>query len=761
MDAPANNDRLIRFSIYELDRASGELFKQGRKVKLQGQPFELLIALLDRPGVVLTREELRQRIWSSETAGDFDQGLNRAIHKVREALGDSAENPRFIETLPRRGYRFIGTIQEKRIDQSDSPGSPLPAVVEPSSPVTTEQPIMPRRDLWISGAILALIIAAAAGVWLLLHRSSAGNGPIQLQQLTTNSFENPILNAAISPDGKYLAYGDLTGVQIQLIGTGESYTLPRPSAVSSADLWIPTAWFPDGTHLLASSEHSTPSEQTTTAWSVSIVGGAAVPLRQGAVPQSISPDGSTIAFTTGGPALAWTNASVSDVMLQPPDIWLMNAQGSAARKVVAGGSGALHIGSVRWSPDGKRIAYQELRTSGEVTWNCSVKSVDTNGGKPTVIVTYPQTGVLLSQPADFAWLPDNRIVYAIKENSSSSQDTNLWQLKLDRRSGRATGKPQKITNLVGFRMSSFSYTTDGKHLAFESTREQSRIQLGRLETPGKAATGKLADTRLFTHDERNNAPWAFTADCKALIFSSDRTGKWAVYRQALDADVPELIHTDPESVAVTRLSPDGAYLIYLSSFRFLRAPVTGGPATFLFRDDNNSDFNCPQRSGLPCLVSDIDADRKQQTFYSFDPVSGSRRQLFKLFASSLGLANTSISPDGSEIAMLRFDTRAHVEIHSLDGQMKKKFDVKGWPNALSLDWAANGKALFISSPGLIKSPSGPIGSSLLRVDLEGNAQPIWETKTGRASWGIASPDGKYLAIWEPALEGNIWRMDDF
>src|SRR5690242_16697336 len=107
MNGATKNDRLIRFSVFEVDLVSGELFKQGRKVKLQGQPFRLLIALLGRPGEVLAREELQQRVWLSDTAGDFDHGLNRAINKVREALGDSADSPRFIETVPRRGYRFI------------------------------------------------------------------------------------------------------------------------------------------------------------------------------------------------------------------------------------------------------------------------------------------------------------------------------------------------------------------------------------------------------------------------------------------------------------------------------------------------------------------------------------------------------------------------------------------------------------------------------------------------------------------------------
>src|SRR5438128_10666773 len=120
MNGAPKDERLVRFSVFELDLDSGELFREGRKLKLQGQPFELLVALLERPGAVLTREELRQRVWPSDTAGDFDHGLNRAINKVREALGDSADSPRFIETLPRRGYRFIGPIQQERTVESPS-----------------------------------------------------------------------------------------------------------------------------------------------------------------------------------------------------------------------------------------------------------------------------------------------------------------------------------------------------------------------------------------------------------------------------------------------------------------------------------------------------------------------------------------------------------------------------------------------------------------------------------------------------------------
>ncbi len=108
-----SNRRSIRFGLYEVDAASGELRKNGAKVRLQEQPFQVLLALLERPGEVVTREDLRQRLWPADTFVDFDHSLNTAINKLREALGDTAGNPRFIETLARRGYRFIAPVQSE------------------------------------------------------------------------------------------------------------------------------------------------------------------------------------------------------------------------------------------------------------------------------------------------------------------------------------------------------------------------------------------------------------------------------------------------------------------------------------------------------------------------------------------------------------------------------------------------------------------------------------------------------------------------
>src|SRR5438876_11530637 len=101
---------IIRFGAFELDFRASELRKQGTKIKLQEQPFQILQVLLQRPGETVTREELQQKIWPSDTFVDFDHGLYNAIKRLREALGDSAEKPQYIETVPRRGYRFIGKI---------------------------------------------------------------------------------------------------------------------------------------------------------------------------------------------------------------------------------------------------------------------------------------------------------------------------------------------------------------------------------------------------------------------------------------------------------------------------------------------------------------------------------------------------------------------------------------------------------------------------------------------------------------------------
>ena len=156
MPVPPNNSRIARFGVFELDLSTGELRKSGVKLRLQGQPIQVLTLLLDRAGEVVTREELRQKLWAADTFVDFDHSLNTAINKVREALGDSAGSPRFVETLARRGYRFIAPVQvPTQAPQSSAPeisASPVQTAPQQADPAPVllhpelEVPI-PRRGL--------------------------------------------------------------------------------------------------------------------------------------------------------------------------------------------------------------------------------------------------------------------------------------------------------------------------------------------------------------------------------------------------------------------------------------------------------------------------------------------------------------------------------------------------------------------------------------------------------------------------------------
>jgi DNA-binding winged helix-turn-helix (wHTH) protein len=145
----------LRFGVFELDLRAGELRKHGLRVRLQEQPFQLLAMLLEHPGEVVTREELQKKLWPADTFVDFDHGLNKAISKIREALSDSAESPRFVETVARRGYRFLAEVK-------------VADAATVRSPELAGKPAMPKHPvsslaMKISAFVLLLLVASLAG----------------------------------------------------------------------------------------------------------------------------------------------------------------------------------------------------------------------------------------------------------------------------------------------------------------------------------------------------------------------------------------------------------------------------------------------------------------------------------------------------------------------------------------------------------------------------------------------------------------------
>src|SRR5881396_1441366 len=163
----------LRFGVFEVDLRAGELTKRGLRIRLQEQPFQVLATLLEKPGELVTREELREKLWG-RTVVDFDHGLNKAINKIREALGDSAENPRFVETVARHGYRFLADVTPMDTVADRKPAPETKVVVPPTDSsrveladvgVPPKQAYLPRAWTGV-GLVLALVLAASLS-WIL------------------------------------------------------------------------------------------------------------------------------------------------------------------------------------------------------------------------------------------------------------------------------------------------------------------------------------------------------------------------------------------------------------------------------------------------------------------------------------------------------------------------------------------------------------------------------------------------------------------
>ncbi len=202
MDTGSPETSKIRFGIFELDSLSGELLKAGTKVRLQEQPFQVLKTLLERSGKVVTREELQQLLWPDDTFVDFEDGLSTAVRKVRTALGDSASNPRFIETLPKRGYRFIAPVTLPA-------GTDAPEPVAVSSAGPHARQARSRRS-WRTLAVAGWASAATIAILFLVGKSERPETGGRFMKFSLAPGEDTH-DPEVSPDGRYVAYAKLEG----------------------------------------------------------------------------------------------------------------------------------------------------------------------------------------------------------------------------------------------------------------------------------------------------------------------------------------------------------------------------------------------------------------------------------------------------------------------------------------------------------------------------------------------------------------------
>jgi TolB-like protein/DNA-binding winged helix-turn-helix (wHTH) protein/Tfp pilus assembly protein PilF len=210
--------RVLRFGVFELDRRSGELRRDGLRVRLQEQPLRILEALLDAPGEPVTREALRQRLWPDETFVDFDSGLNRAMNRLRAALGDEADNPRFVETLERRAYRFIAPVTAPEVAARPDPAAEVPSPPRPRH----------RRALWLGGAALlaaALTTVAIAFVPALQRHAAPASAPIRSLAVL------PLANLTGDPAQDYFSDGMTEALITNLASLPEMRVISRQSVM--------------------------------------------------------------------------------------------------------------------------------------------------------------------------------------------------------------------------------------------------------------------------------------------------------------------------------------------------------------------------------------------------------------------------------------------------------------------------------------------------------------------------------------------------
>ena len=206
-----NGSRTIRFGAFEADLHSGEVRKSGSRIKLQDQPFKVLQILLEHPGVLVTREELQTRIWPNESYGDFDHAVNVAVGKLRTALGDCADDPSFIETVPRRGYRFVARLEAAGGNAARSRAGNR-AVKAISPPISSRRGVAVAR---LFGAIVVGGILIAIGIWLGRPQPSA----LDFQRLTVR--HGTVYSARFAPDGHNVSTGPH--------GTGRRSRYTRPT----------------------------------------------------------------------------------------------------------------------------------------------------------------------------------------------------------------------------------------------------------------------------------------------------------------------------------------------------------------------------------------------------------------------------------------------------------------------------------------------------------------------------------------------------
>jgi eukaryotic-like serine/threonine-protein kinase len=704
-------------------------------------------------GSVLYEMATGKRAFAGDTAPELQKAiLTQGISPAREL------NP----ALPANLEQIIGRALEKDREARYQSASEMRSDLE-----TLRQEIEPRhRARWPKWVAAAVLLFLATGVFWFATRqplSSAAPPEIKLRQLTSVSSENGPAGGTISPDGKYLAYGDRVGLHLQLIETGETRTIPPPEGVNSNTLGFGVgAWLPDSKSFLANAcplggDTTYATSHGCSIWIFSVSGGPPHKIRDEATGESFSPDGSLLSFETN-------TGKNGD-----REIWVIRPDGQQARKVFEVGEND-SIGGLTWSPEGQRVIY--VRQDGPDIANTYFVSGDLKGGPLTKILPPFDTKLV----SNSIWLRDGRLIYRLDEPGFKVKTCNLWQINMDPRLTEFVGKPQRLTNFAEQCANPSNATSDSKQLVVFEWRPHSSVYVAELQAGRERSTNPIR----LTLDESWNHPLAWTADGKTILFSSSRTGVDAIFKQTLGRDTAEplIALSKSDGMAGACLSPEGSWVYYtMKSYeegpaetskimrdpvihvlptqtsKIMRVPINGGSPELVLTASIEEWPRCARSPSSLCAIAERTPDRKQIVFSALDPVNGRGRELARSDTDVTKDYHWDLSPDGTRIALLKHRDGT-VDILSLNGYATRQVNSKEVSTLSSVVWTSDGKGLFVSS-------HKARGADMLHMDLQGNTRLLWEHPGGVDIYGVPSPDARHLAMRGWNVEGNMWMMENF
>jgi Tol biopolymer transport system component/DNA-binding winged helix-turn-helix (wHTH) protein len=576
--------RLVRFGAFEADLRTGELRKDGVKLKFSGQPFQVLAILLERPGEVVTREELQKRLWP-DTFVDVERNLNTAVNKIREVLGDSAETPRFVETLPRRGYRFIGKVE---------------APIQPARPVPAVEPVeRPNRSrLWWgigAGAFAIAVIALAAFVAYRWRRPQPPPEGAVLTAVPFTALPGWADAPAFSPDGSRIAFAwspargsngfDQFDLYVKALGSETRLRLTQHPSKS-----LSPAWSPDGTQI-AFYRRAGPDSGI---YVVPALGGPEQKLRSTEDLEdatiSWSPDGKWIAFQDGAPEEQQTR------------IFLLSMETTATRPIPVNPACAVESNPA-FSHNGLYVAYWCLGSHGKA----AIYSVPVPDGDPKMIAA-----LIMTVPDGLAWSADDqklvysgwKITYSSELGEISVADGSVRQIGYDgiRPAVSSRGKlaygsfsiPVKLWRRdllhpeappLEFIPSSrpqydAQYSPDGKRIVFDSLR--SGVQGVWISGDDGSNLVQISDARSIS----GSPQWS--PDGSKIAFDSMSRDSWEIYVADVAERKPRRVVTNVPSTIRPSWSRDGKWIYFVSHEAgregVYRCPASGGDATLLSKD---------------------------------------------------------------------------------------------------------------------------------------------------------------------------------